>query len=85
LIGYFPTYSLGSFLSVQLFDTMKKKHPAFANNIETGDFGPIRAWLSSEIHQYGQSYTSGEVANRVTGMPLSSEPFLQYVKAKFEL
>ncbi len=85
LIGYFPTYSLGSFLSVQLFNTLQKKHGDLQSDIKTGKFDPIRKWLADEIHQYGQSYTSGEVANRVTGMSLSPDPFLHYITNKFEL
>ncbi|MEP7167410.1 MAG: carboxypeptidase M32 [Candidatus Woesebacteria bacterium] len=85
LIGYFPTYSLGSFLSVQIFDTLEKSHADLKKDIKTGSFDPVRKWLGQEIHQHGQSYSSDEVATRVTGMSLSPDSFIRYIKHKFDL
>ena len=37
-IGYFPTYTLGNIMSVQLFEAAKKAHPKLASEIKVGKF-----------------------------------------------
>jgi carboxypeptidase Taq len=85
LIGYFPTYSLGSFLSVQLYTTLSSHHVTLRDDIRRGNFDKINSWLAKEIHQHGKVFTSDEIALRLTGKGLGSEDFLRYIKGKFEL
>lgn len=85
LIGYFPTYSLGSFLSVQLHRSLSKHHDTLHDDIRAGQFDKINTWLAQEIHQHGKVYTSDELALKLTGKGLGSEDFLHYIKEKFEL
>jgi carboxypeptidase Taq len=83
LIGYFPTYLLGSLLSAQLRQAMLHEHPSLPSDIRAGKFERPRKWLHRAIHQHGRVYGSQELAQRVTGSPVAGEAFLGYIDQKF--
>jgi len=83
LIGYFPTYSLGSFLSVQLSDQLHAEHPDFDKDVREGKFDIIRNWLGDKVHAGGAMSTSSEVSLKLTGKHVSADSFIKYVKEKF--
>jgi len=85
LIGYFPTYSLGSFLSVQLSDQLHAEHPEFDSDVANGKFDVIKKWLGDKVHTGGSMATSGELSVKLTGKHVSAESFIKYVKKKFAL
>lgn len=85
LMGYFPTYSMGSLLSVQLFDKLTDEHPSLPNEIKQGDFAQVRSWLTDAIHRHGRTYTSQHLANKATGKPIDPDHFVRYIKEKFEV
>ena len=83
-IGYFPTYSVGNLLSVQLYD---KANADLGGQIEaqvaSGDFAPLLGWLRENVHQYGRKYLPKELVQRIVGGPLDPAPYLRYLKTKF--
>jgi carboxypeptidase Taq len=81
--GYFPTYALGNLYAAQFFETASKAIPDLSGHIRKGSFRPLLDWLRENIHRHGQLYRANELVQRITGRPLSIEPFLSYVKAKF--
>ncbi|MFB6109852.1 MAG: carboxypeptidase M32 [Halodesulfurarchaeum sp.] len=81
--GYFPTYSLGSVLAAQLFEAARNDVPDLPAHIAAGEFDPLGSWLESAIHGHGRRYPTGDLIERATGQPLTVEPFLEYVDAKF--
>jgi len=83
LIGYFPTYSLGNFLSVQYWDKARRDVPSIPNDIARGEFGSLLGWLRENIHQHGRKYWPAELTQRVTGAPIQVGPFLRYLKEKY--
>ncbi|MBB5378900.1 carboxypeptidase Taq [Deinococcus metalli] len=83
LIGYFPTYTLGNLLSVQLLEAAQRD-PAVAEGVAQAEYGPLLAWLTEHVHQYGRSLTPGELTERATGRPLSADPYVAYLHAKYE-
>ncbi len=83
LVGYFPTYSLGNFLSVQYWDQALKDVPAIPEQIEQGNFEPLLAWLRENIHQYGRKYWPQELTQRVTGEKIQTRSFVRYLKNKY--
>lgn len=85
LIGYFPTYSLGSQLSAQLFDTLKQEKPEIDQIIKEGKFEQPLHWLNHAIHQHGRVYNSDQLCKQVTGKKLSPTAFLNYIDHKFSL
>lgn len=81
--GYFPTYALGNLYAAQLFQTAVFQQPAIASEIQTGKTTALLTWLRENVHSHGSKFTPGELIRKATGAPLSDEPFIQYVTAKF--
>ncbi len=82
-IGYFPTYTLGNLLGAQFMEKAAADIPGLNDDFRAGTFGRLSSWLQRNIHCHGQRYRPAELCERVTGMPLSSVPFLRYVRTKF--
>jgi carboxypeptidase Taq len=76
--GYFPTYSLGSILSAQLYATFQKTAAAAPT-----DHAALRAWLVEHVHKHGKRYPTMELVRRATGAPLGPEAFLAYANDKY--
>jgi carboxypeptidase Taq len=82
-MGYFPTYSIGNVLSVQLFEAAKGEHPEIYQEIGRGDFSTLLGWLRENVHRHGGRYTPEELVKRATGSPLDTTPYLDYLGRKF--
>lgn len=82
-IGYFPTYSLGTFFSVQLFDRARTDIPDMDARFSRGDFGALLAWLREHVHRHGRKFTLEELAMRITGEPLQTRSYINYLRDKF--
>jgi carboxypeptidase Taq len=83
-LGYFPTYTLGNLYAAQFMDAAKQQlgSESLDEEMSRGDFSRLKEWLTSNIHRHGQRFRAAELCQRVTGSPLSSEPFLRYLKEK---
>ena len=53
MIGYFPSYALGSAYGVQMLAAMEKDFDPWAD-VEKGDLSRIPAWLGDKIHRHGK-------------------------------
>ncbi|QDV73250.1 carboxypeptidase M32 [Botrimarina mediterranea] len=83
LFGYFPTYSLGNLYSAQFFDQAEADLGDLEAMFAAGEFDPLLGWLRKNIHQVGQRLSASQLVERVTGKPLSHEPLMRRLKAKF--
>ncbi|MBA2441881.1 MAG: carboxypeptidase M32, partial [Rubrobacter sp.] len=83
LLGYFPTYTIGNVLSVQLFEKAKEERPEIPAGIENGEFEALHGWLRENVHRSGSKYDPQDLVRRVTGSPLDTEPYLRYLRNKF--
>lgn len=82
-IGYFPTYALGNFYSVQLLDAAVKQNPQIQTDLEDGNTRSLKKWLGENIHQHGKKFDPPELVTKATGRPLDHQPFIDYVNKKF--
>jgi carboxypeptidase Taq len=82
-IGYFPTYSLGSFYAAQFFAKAQDEIPNLVNEISEGDSSNLLAWLRQNIHQHGRYFTPEELCIKITGEKLNFKYFMDYAKQKF--
>ncbi|MFT6762645.1 MAG: carboxypeptidase Taq [Candidatus Aldehydirespiratoraceae bacterium] len=80
-IGYFPTYTLGNLIAAQLFDAAESAIDDLPGKIASGDFAPLLGWLRENVHQHGRRLNADTLVERATGSPLSSVPFLNYLRA----
>jgi carboxypeptidase Taq len=81
-LGYFPTYSLGNVISLQIWEKVREAIPDLDEQFEQGEFGALREWLGQNLHSYGRKFTPKETLLRVAGSPLDSGPYLRYLKDK---
>lgn len=82
-IGYFPTYSLGSFYAAQWHHSIKKAFPDFNDRVQSGDLLFIKNWLQENVYQYGRLKSSKELCTDISGEPLNFKYFLDYAKSKY--
>ena len=83
MIGYFPTYALGNLYGAQFFAQAKADIPDLEGEFARGNFLPLLDWLRQHIHQHGMRYRARDLVHVVTGKPLSHEPLMAYLRAKY--
>lgn len=83
MLGYFPTYSLGNLISVQIFDKVRADIPSLADQIAAGKFDELLNWLRENVYQHGRKYTPAELVKRATGTDLTATNYIAYIKSKF--
>ncbi len=81
-IGYFPTYTLGNVISVQLFEAARRAHPGLLDDIGAGRFATLLGWLREHVHRHGRKFLPREIIRRATGSELTPEPYLAYLRQK---
>ncbi|PYE50025.1 carboxypeptidase M32 [Deinococcus yavapaiensis] len=81
--GAFHGYTLGNILSLQFWDAAVKAHPGIPGEIERGEFGALRGWLTQNVYRFGRSRAAAEVARNATGSELTVAPYLAYLRGKY--
>jgi carboxypeptidase Taq len=83
LLGYFPTYSLGSAYAAQYYRQAEQDIPGLNDMIAKGDNAPLLNWLREKIHVHGRFYNSQDLCEKVTGEKLNFNHFLKYAEDKY--
>jgi len=83
-IGYFPTYSLGSFYAAQFYQAAKKDIKKLSKKISKGNTRPLLDWLRQNIHRHGRLYEAEELCQQITGSTLSLDSFIKYATKKYK-
>jgi carboxypeptidase Taq len=83
LIGYFPTYALGNMYAAQFLEAARQELGDLEALFARGEFAPLLEWLRREIHRRGQTFRAARLVELVTGRPLSAEPLLRHLHARF--
>ncbi|MBI2567658.1 MAG: carboxypeptidase M32 [Candidatus Schekmanbacteria bacterium] len=81
--GSFHGYAIGNVLAAQFFDAALAACPDIPAEIAAGRFAALHGWLRDNIYQHGKMFTPAELAMRATGKPMSVEPFIRYLRAKY--
>jgi carboxypeptidase Taq len=82
--GAFQGYTLGNVLSAQFYEAAVKAQPSIPTEVERGKFGTLHGWLRENIYQHGAKFTASELVERVTGSPMSIEPYIKYLWNKYQ-
>lgn len=82
LVGYFPSYALGSAYSAQIFNSMKKDMN-IDEVLERGEMNRVREWLGEKIHRYGKLKETPEIIKEITGEELNPKYYIDYLKEKY--
>lgn len=83
-IGYFPTYCLGNLYAAQFYAKANEEMPGLESDFARGDFSRLLSWLREKIHIHGSRYRAVDLCQRVTGKPLSHQPLIDYLTAKYK-
>jgi carboxypeptidase Taq len=81
--GAFQGYTLGNILGAQFFRAALRARPAIPQEIAAGRFDTLHGWLREQVYQHGSKFTADEIVRRVTGGPMSIEPYLDYLWEKY--
>ena len=81
MLGYFPSYALGSAYGAQFLKKMKETVDV-ETCLKNGDFAPINAWNRAHIWQYGALYKPAQLLEMVLGEPFDPNVYLDYLEAK---
>lgn len=81
--GAFQGYTLGNLMAAQFYAQALQAHPTIPKEIATGHFATLHNWLRTNIYCHGNKFTTEELVQRVTGGPLSLQPYLDYLHTKY--
>lgn len=82
LMGYFPSYALGSAYAAQFEHAMNKDFDVHGA-IKEESFDKISDWLREKIHKFGSTKTPAEIIKAATGEPFSPKYFVDYLVKKY--
>ena len=83
LFGYFPTYTLGNVYAGCLFKALREDLPDVDAQMAKGDLSGATGWMAANLQTHGGLYEPREVVERASRAPVSEEPLLDYLDAKF--
>ncbi len=83
LVGYFPSYTLGSLAAAQMMAVARQDTPELDAGLAQGDFGPLLGWLRSHVHSQGSRYGFNGLMQAATGRKLGSRDFVAHLKARY--
>ena len=83
MIGYFPTYLLGTVMSVQIWQKVLEDVPDLEEQIERGEFSELREWLGEHVHRHGRKFLPQETLERAIGATIDARPYLTYLESKY--
>ena len=82
MLGYFPSYALGSAIAAQLFHHMESVM-SVREYLTEGNLVPIREFLKEHIHQYGMTKTTQEMLKETTGEGFNPDYYIEYLTKKY--
>ncbi len=82
MIGYFPSYALGSAYGAQMKAVMEAQIGPMGEHIAKGDIAAITGWLKEHIHRHGCFKKPGQIFEDACGK-FDPKYFTDYLTEKF--
>ena len=82
MLGYFPSYSIGSAYAAQIYASLKKELDVEAC-IRDKNMAPIVDWLTERIYRFGSEITPAEVIQNCCGKAFDPQYYITYLTDKF--
>lgn len=82
LIGYFPSYALGSAYGAQFLLEMQKEVDVFGCAAK-GELGPIVKWLNQNIHIYSSLYDPADIVRMACRGEFDPSYYVDYLTKKY--
>ncbi|MGH2734849.1 MAG: carboxypeptidase M32, partial [Actinomycetota bacterium] len=83
MIGYFPTYTLGTLYSAAFFARAESDLGDLQDDFKKGETARLLQWLRTNIHSKAYLYDAKDLASKILGEKPTARPFLDYLKAKY--
>ena len=81
--AYFPAHALGGLIAMQLWEAIRNEVEDLDGAIARGDFSSLNQWLRTNVHGVGARSDVQALVKDATGHPLSAQPALRYLEAKY--
>lgn len=82
MIGYFPSYALGSAYGAQMLHVMQRELGDVIGRIAEGGMSQVKQWLKEHIHRHANFYKPGELFERTCGK-FDAKYFTEYLINKY--
>ncbi len=83
LLGYFPTYLLGTVYANQLYEQARREIPDLEGSIARGEMLELLGWLRDKVHRPGRTWNASQLVERITGRPPDPDAFLRHLQEKY--
>jgi len=83
LIGYFPTYTLGTLYSAQFLEAIERELGPIAAIVRAGEYDRLLGWMREHVHSRGALVAPEQIARDATGEALGHAAFMRYLRAKY--
>ncbi|EUJ36322.1 carboxypeptidase M32 [Brochothrix campestris] len=80
--GYFPSYLLGLLNAAQLEQAMRQTID-IESVIASGNYLPIKNWLTEHVHQYGKTKTPTAIMKNATGASLQPRHLIDFLEKRY--
>ncbi len=81
MIGYFPTYALGSAYAAQFMHAMRKQLDV-DGLLSRGELAPIEGWLSENVQRHGSLYDPDRLMLLATGEGFNPKYYVEHLCGK---
>ncbi len=82
MMGYFPSYALGSAYGVQMLRVMEKDVDVWTP-VAQGNLTPVNDWLREKIHRHGRMLKPHQLLENACGCAFDPTVYTDYLKEKF--
>ena len=83
LIGYFPTYTLGTLYSAQFMDAIEREMGPIDAIVRAGQYDRLLGWMREHVHNRGALVAPEQIALDATGEALGHAALMRYLRAKY--
>jgi len=82
-IGYFPTYSIGTVLAVQIARKLEKDLGPLEELVANKEYDKIKSWLKEKIHKWGRTFPPKQLIERALGESMNTNYFIEHIIKKY--
>ncbi len=83
LVGYFPTYTLGTLYSAQFLAAIERELGPVDAIIRAGEYDRLLAWMREHVHSRGALVAPEQIARDATGEAPGHAALMRYLRAKY--
>jgi len=83
LIGYFPTYTLGTLYSAQFLAAIERELGPVDAIVRAGQYDRLLGWMRDHVHRRGAMVAPEQIAVDATGEAPGHAALMRYLQVKY--